>query len=305
MVRAHSADRSQTALQTGLALTLALVCGVIWIYRPLLARLIETWTSNREYSHGFLVPVFAGIVLWSRRSLIPGSFSTPFSRSALTCGIGLIFCGGVLRALAVYMRMMPVEAGSLLPCLAGVVLLCGGWPALRWAAPAIGFLVFMIPLPQAIAGSMSATLQSIATDASTFALQTLGIPAVAHGNVIALSTATIGVAEACNGLSMLYAFFALSTGACLLLDRPLWEKLVVGASAVVIAILANILRITATGVAFEFGDPELAERIFHDLAGWLMMPFGVGCLLIELVLLSHLLVEDRSESVLKFAMKAN
>ena len=305
MVRAHSADQSRINVRTGLSLMCALVGAVVWLYWPLLVRLESTWSGNREYSHGYLVPVFAAYVLWVRRHHLQGAFAAPFSRSALIAGVGLILCGGAVRALAIYVRMMPVEAGSLLFSLGGVVLLCGGWPAARWAAPAVAYLVFMIPLPQALAGSMSSLLQGIATNASTFALQTFGVPAVAYGNVIVLTDATIGVAEACNGLSMLYAFFALSMGICLLVDRPLWQKCVVAVSAVVIAMVSNIVRITVTGMAFEYGNPELAQRIFHDLAGWLMMPIGVGCLVLELAFLSRVVHHEPTDGIHAIAMNAN
>ena len=52
------------------------------------------------------------------------------------------------------------------------------------------------------------------------------------------------------------------------MSRNPLEKLLIVASTIPIAILANCLRITVTGLAFEYGDAALAERVFHDLAGW-------------------------------------
>src|SRR6516165_10339312 len=37
-----------------------------------LAKLAERWSSDPQYSHGFLVPVFALVVLWFRRERIEG-----------------------------------------------------------------------------------------------------------------------------------------------------------------------------------------------------------------------------------------
>src|SRR5436305_589397 len=78
-------------------------------------------------------------------------------------------------------------------------------------------------------------LHGIATVSSTFLLQTLGLPALAEGNVILLNDVHIGIVEACSGLRMLVIFFALSTAVALLTRRPLWEKVVVALSAVPIA----------------------------------------------------------------------
>ena len=78
--------------------------------------------------------------------------------------------------------------------------------------PAVLYLVFMVPLPGFLGRAMSQSLQSIATQSSVFSLQLLGVPAVAQGNVIHLSDQTLGVAEACSGLRMLYAIFPLPLG---------------------------------------------------------------------------------------------
>ncbi len=159
------------------------------------------------------------------------------------------------------------------------------------------FLCFMIPLPNAIANQMSGGLQWIATGVSTFILQTIGVPAFATGNIISLSTGQIGVAEACSGLRMLYSFFALTVGACMLVDRSHVEKVVIALLAIPIAIAVNCLRIVTTGLAYEYGDPKLAETVFHDIAGWLMMPAGFGFLLLGLAVLDRILIVDEKSQL--------
>ena len=149
----------------------------------------------------------------------------------------------------------------------------------------------MIPLPHAVGGLLSGVLQKIATICSTYLLQTIGIPAVSEGNVIWLTEKPLGVATACSGLRMLTSFFALSAGVSLVIERPIWEKCLVALSAPAIAIASNILRISATAIAYEFGNEKMAEAIFHDLAGWLMMPVGLLLLWVELLIVSKIFVE--------------
>ena len=48
----------------------------------------------------------------------------------------------------------------------------------------------------------------------------------------------------------------------------------------------NVVRITVTGVLYETAGPEWAEMVFHDLAGWFMMPLAVLLLWLEMGLLS-------------------
>ena len=103
--------------------------------------------------------------------------------------------------------------------------------------------------------------------------------------------ARIGVVEACNGLSMLMIFFAIAVGLTLVIQRSWIDKAVLVASAVPIALIANIIRITVTGILHETVGGEVADMVFHTLAGWLMMPLALGILWGELGLLARLLLE--------------
>ena len=257
---------------------------------PAWAWMYHLWMTSPDNSHGILVPAFAIWLLWHRRDLIPSPVP-PVSMAALVLGAALIVAGVAIRCMGIYTRTITIEALSLVPCIAGVVLLCGGWAVVRWAWPAVLFLFFMVPLPGVVGGLLSGVLQKIATISSTYVLQTIGIPAVSEGNVIWLTHKPLGVAQACSGLRMLTSFFALSAGVSLVIERPVWEKCLIALSAPVIAIVANVLRISATAVAYEFGNEKMAELIFHDLAGWLMMPVGLFLLWVELYIVSKIFVE--------------
>lgn len=267
---------------------------VVVVYGGALSQLMRRWSNEPDYSHGFLVPLFAAYLLWVRRDLFPNG-----EIRGSWWGLALLALAGGMRWAAAYFFYPLVDPPSLLPCLAGVALLLGGGKALHWAWPSIAFLIFMIPLPSNLAGLLSLPLQRVATASSTWLLQTLGLPAISRGNVILLTHGEIGVVEACSGMRMLMLFLAITVGASFLVDRPLWEKIVISLSALVIAILTNILRITVTAFLYEYVGSELAEKVFHDLAGWLMMPTATLLLMLELYLLSKLLVSpDESGPVL-------
>src|SRR5262249_13540567 len=137
--------------------------------------------------------------------------------------------------------------------------------------------------------ALAPSLQRLGTLASTYTLETLGFPAIAEGNIILLNDARIGVVEACSGLSMLIIFFALSTAVAIVIQRQLWEKLVIVASAIPIALIANITRITLTGMLHELAG-QAAAGFFHDWAAWFMMPLALLLLAVELKLLTRLFV---------------
>ncbi len=258
---------------------------VVWAYWVTLGNMATLWGRDPQYSHGYLVPLFALYLLWLRRELWPNAFRPSW------LGAPLLLVGILTRFGGAFAGSPWLDAISLLPTLAGVWLMLGGWPTLRWSWPAIGFLFYMLPLPYTFSGQLAGPLQRFATIVSTFLLQTMGVPAIAEGNVILLSEVEIGIVEACSGLRMLVIFFALSTAVALLIKRPLWEKALIVASAIPIALACNIVRITGTGVLHELVSSEMANAVFHDLAGWLMMPLALAMLWVEMALLARLLVE--------------
>ena len=64
-----------------------------------------------------------------------------------------------------------------------------------------------------------------------------------------------------------------------------------------IAIAANVLRITVTGILHKTAGRQLADLVFHDLAGWLMMPLALGLMWCELRLLAWVIVPGRQTAV--------
>jgi exosortase/archaeosortase family protein len=89
---------------------------------------------------------------------------------------------------------------------------------------------------------------------------------------------------------------ALSVAITLVTDRPWWERLVIIASSVPIAVASNIIRITITSLLYmlvnQMGWPEWVEKFFHDFDGLLMMPMGLGMLYVEFQILSHLVIDE-------------
>jgi exosortase len=271
-----------------LAITFVGVC-LLWAYWPTLVALGERWTYDPQYSHGYFVPLFALYLLWRRKDKLPATVFHPS-----WWGAALILVGLALRLLGSYFFFPWLDALSLLPVLLGVAVLVGGRAAFLWSWPAIAFLGFMLPLPHTLQNALAQPLQRVATLSSAYLLETLGFPAVTRGNVIFLREIRVGVVEACNGLSMLVTFFALSA-AVVLLRRSWIDRGVVLLCAVPIALGANILRITTTAILQVSVGSEAADALFHDLAGWLMMPLGLALLGLTLFVVKHILVFEHAD----------
>jgi exosortase len=271
---------------------IAIILAVLgWAYWPTLRELFDTWVTHPEYSHGPLVPLFALFLLIKRK---PVAATTP-ARGWPLIGFTALTFAIALRLVGSATSFLPLEGLSLVLCLGALTVLAGGRAALVRIWPPLVFLLFMIPLPYEASRLLGAQLQTIGTVATTYLLQCLGQPAIAEGNRILIGSVTLNVVEACSGLRMLVTFFAFSTAAVFLMERHWLVKGLVLASAVPIALLTNILRITGTGLAHVWmADGESKTKVLefiHDFNGWMMMPVGLMFLALELWVFRHLLIE--------------
>ena len=268
----------------------AIGCLLVWAYLPMLLVFGDKWLHDPQYSHGFLVPIFSAYLL--RRAWRAGDL-TISPMPAL--GYGLLVVALILRLVSGTLLFHPLDAVSLLLVFAAVSLVVGGKPLLRRTGPAIGFLVFMIPLPYELERNVGQPLKVAATVSSTYLLQTIGQPAVRDGNLILIDEVRLGVVDACSGLKMLVTFAAFSVGAVLLMQRSRFEKLMVLMGIIPIAIISNVLRITATGLSYAIFTNKGLVEFLHDLHGWLMMPLGLALLAAQVWALRKLVLETEPQ----------
>lgn len=258
----------------------------LWAYWPTVEIMLNKWNNSPEYSHGYLVPIFSIALLWTRLDQLDLK-----KIGVNPWGLVLIAAALIMRSMAIRFYMEWFDLLSVIPFLAGVFLLAGGWHVSKWSATAVAFLIFMVPLPYSLEVALRGPLRKIGTVVSTYVMQTIGLPALAEGNVIVVGDARIGVTEACSGISMLMVFVAFSVAMALFIrERPIWEKILVLASAIPIAVFANVTRITVTGLLYATGFAEIADAFFHDFAGWMMIPLAFAVLWFELYLASKIIV---------------
>jgi exosortase len=259
---------------------------LVLAYLDTFSLVMEEW-SKPLYSHGYIIPIFSLGLMWVRFQPF-----RPVPAIERWIGLGVLVLGLSIRLFGVYMTMAPLDRYSFLVSIFGVFMLVGGWHTIRWAGPALGFLFFMLPLPSVLEQNVLWRLQTLASVGSTFILQTMGVAAFREGNLIKVPGADLNIADACSGLRMLTIFFALAVAMVFLIERPWWDKFIILLSAIPIALIVNIIRITATGLLYMAVGPEneFAKKIGHDWAGLFMMPLALGFLWMELQILERLTV---------------
>ncbi len=241
------------------------------LFSETLVHFYYSWTTDENYSHGFLVPLiclyFANQA--ARRGPVPIRGGTRLGGTML------------VGALAVRLVTIPLPIPFLadlafLVGLAGLVTMLLGRAALRRYWFAFFFLVFMVPLPIALYSRIASPLQLLASRVASTVMNSTGVPVLCEGNRMTLPGGVqMFVAEACSGMRQLTGFLALTTAVAWLVGRPGWYRTVIVISALPIALSANIARVILTGYIMHFLNPEYASGTFHTIEGLLMMSFGL------------------------------
>lgn len=260
-----------------------LLAALLWSYRVTFADLWKVWTQSDEYSSGLLVPCIAVYLLWTRRDKFK---NLPLSPSAW--GILIFLAAQIFRLLGLYLMYGSAERLSLLFSIAGIALFVLGGACFRKLIPIWIFMFLMLPLPRRIESKITLPLQSGATTSAVFCLELMGYDVTQEGNVIHIADTMVAVAEACNGLRMVTAFFVISGLVILLIQRSWWEKLILLLSTLPIALLCNTIRLAITAIAFTYIKGEYWEQVFHDYGGYAMMPLALALVVLELWLLTKL-----------------
>ncbi len=232
------------------------------LYHRVIALLVEDWAKDDNYSHGFLIVPLALYLAWERRRKLfeakPGNSAVGF----------LVVAGSVLVAA---LDMHPfVNRLAMLSSLAGVLLYLFGWARLKVLAFPVLFLLLMIPIPAIIFNQIAFPLQLLASRFGEATLMACQIPVLREGNVIQLANTSLEVAEACSGIRSLVSLLTLGIVYGYFSDSRLWVRYVLAIATIPVAIAANAIRVSGTGIAAHLYGAEAAEGFFHSFSGWLV-----------------------------------
>ena len=254
--------------------------------------------SAGYYSHGPLVLPIAAIAAWMtiRRHGL-AMRSTGRSRAA---GLALIAAALAVHLLCMFARITFVSGFALLALLVGIVLYLGGGAMLRRLWFPIAFLAFMVPLPDITIYSINFHLKMAASEMSTSLVNLFGVPALRKGSDVYLENGKhLTVEDVCSGLRSLMsllAFATLFTYACRLRG---YKRLLLLLSAVPIAILANVVRITVLILVADLCDVRLATPggWVHDSMGFLVFVVAFCIMFLEEELLDLLPGKARGPAI--------
>lgn len=243
---------------------------LMFVYYPILEPLLSRFDARDSYySHGYLVPFVTAFLIWNKRESIAA-----IPLQGTLWGLPLIIGALLMHVVSYFLKINFPSYVSCLIAIFGIVLFLGGWRFTKALTFPLGFLFFMIPLPEMMIHSITFNMKLLATEISTFIVNFIGVEATFQGSRIFFQDGFLWVGDPCSGLRSLISFLALGTVLVQLVPGASWKKVILFLSVIPIALLSNVARIVILTIASYIYGSQVADGFLHDLTGILVFVFG-------------------------------
>lgn len=244
--------------------------GFVAIYFPTFRDLFNGLWKTEQNAHG---PIVLAITVWflvykSREIAASDTFvrapSTHVGWFVLAIGL-LFYIAG--RSQSVYF----LELGSLIPVIAGIVLIFFGKRALKRLWFPLFFMFFMIPLPGSVTDTLTQPMKLLVSWGTEHLLYSLGYPISRAGVILNIGQYKLLVADACAGLNSLFTLEALGLLYMNVVRHSSVVRNIILATLIVpISLTSNLIRVCLLSlITYYFGD-EAGQGFIHGFSGMLL-----------------------------------
>jgi exosortase len=234
-----------------------------------IAQLVATDLRTRqdENTHILLVPIVAAWLVWVRRGRFRhcrprGQIIGPL---IMLAGWAIYWAGDAFYVLAFW------HAGAVvltIGCLCAVL----GLEIFFAFLPALIVLGFIVPVPGRVRQAIALPLEGALTLVTKEVCELLGMAVERSGNHLWTNGVEVEIAEACNGMRMVFALALVSFAFAFGTPLRWYIQLMILVASPVSAIFFNLVRLVPTVWLYGY-HPNLANG-FHDYSGWLMLPIA-------------------------------
>jgi exosortase len=252
---------------------LALVALAVAVTSDIWADIFAIATRDEESSQVLLVPLVVAWLVWVRRDRWRDC------RVRQTwIGPPLVAVGWLLSTIGYHHAIQSFWHGGAVLVAVGCFLTVVGSDLLRRFLPVFVVLVFLIPVPGMARQQIAIPLQAVTAQLTQIACEILGFDVGRTGNVLNLNGVDVEVAEACNGMRMVFALILVSFAFAYGTKMPNYARLLIVLGSPLAAVLCNVIRLIPT--VWLYGNlPEQVAVRFHDMSGWVMLPIAFLLLL--------------------------
>ncbi len=258
----------------------AVLLGLGVLYAPTFTDLVHGLWSTDQNAHGPIVLGVSMWFLWFRSRQVADDPTIKPAPSLLAGGLTILFALTLYvlgRSQAVYL----FEVGSLIPLLAGGVMLFFGVAVLRKLWFAFFFMFFMIPLPGSVTDTLTQPMKIAVSWGAEHVLYWLEYPIARNGVVLSIGPYQLLVADACAGLNSLFTLEALGL---LYLNvtrhETAFRNVLLATLIVPISFTANLIRVvTLSLITFYLGD-EAGQGFLHKFSGMVLFISALALIIV-------------------------
>jgi exosortase len=275
-------DDSQTRVaglftRDGLTIAIVSLVGFVLVFFRWFVKQGEISLDKPEdWGHSFVIPLIAVYMIWQKRNRIISSETCIFWPALVPFMLGILAYAYNLFMVRNHM----LQGMSMILALGSIVLLLIGPRIFRYLFLPIAYLLLMITIAESYMLAVTFKLQQLASQGSWLMLNLIGSPfgwfsVEIDGNTLIILTSSgdllpMNVAEACSGMRMVVAFYALAVAVALLGSPQWWQRIALMLLAGPVAIFMNMIRVTVLGLLMLV-NPDLAEGDAHTLIGTILL----------------------------------
>jgi exosortase len=225
-------------------------------------------TKDEENSHIFLVPLIALYLVWVRRTRLRHCRPTGRIVGPLVLAIGW-----AIGSFGFYRGIQSFWHGGAVLVVLGCILSVLGRNVLFRFFPALAVLVFLVPAPARLRLAIASPLQNWTAAISEKVLELCGeVNTEVTGNLLTINGQPLFVAEACNGMRMVFALILVCFAFGFALPLRNFVRILILVASPLAALFCNVIRVPATVWVYGY-EPRLFD-VFHRYAGWAMLPLA-------------------------------
>lgn len=248
----------------------AVVATIAASYLPLLVKHAQFMWVRPHYQFFPLLVAAVAFLIWRRwpRATVSATGSARLIAGNLLV-ISLLFL--TFATLTVSHWIASVSAVFMF---GAIIVWFGGSTAVKALWPAWLLCWLFVPVPFEMDVSLINWLQMFAAGASSQILDVLGVGHNLSGNILEMPGRRLLVEEACSGIQSLFSLLACTAFYVVWKRRPWLRAVILLASVLLWALLANSIRLVMVALAFHWFGADLSSGWPHELLGVVLFAFA-------------------------------
>jgi exosortase C (VPDSG-CTERM-specific) len=224
------------------------------------------------HSHILLIPFVSAYLLYIRRTQLPNDYSPSpiWAMVGLLVGLAALFAAqatGIFSPPFTYNDHLALMTLSFISLLAagGFVFLGQKW--MLAATFPFTFLIFMVPMPDAIAEDLDTASKLATAEVASVFFNMGGTPVLRDSTVFQLPNITIQVAQECSGIRSSWVLVITSLLASNLFLKSPWRRAALVCFVVPLGIVRNGFRVWVIGMLCIHIGPQMIHSLVHRRGG--------------------------------------